>query len=262
MAEVFGFDDVVRNWPRFPVEADKYARGVVGIMTGSDRYPGAALLSVLGALNSGAGFVRFCGTNSARMAILTRTPSVTFGLGRVGAWVLGCGWDDEDIDSNREQWNQAMASHVPVVVDAGGLAFVKEGCSTSALLTPHAGELARLLEVERADVEAAPQFHVMKAARTTGAAVLLKGHTQYLGSPSGKVTQIQHGSPWLARAGSGDVLAGIAGTLLAQTGDPELAGLLAAGLQAWVSTIHLGPYPPNVMAEYLPGHIGSQLPTR
>ncbi|MDR0284535.1 MAG: NAD(P)H-hydrate dehydratase [Propionibacteriaceae bacterium] len=251
----FSFQQLVK-WPRFPVDADKYARGVVGVMTGSGRSPGAAVLSVLGALNAGAGFVRYCGTPAATPALLVRAPSVTVGPGRVGAWVAGCGWDEAETQANQERWQQVTSSGVPVVVDAGALPLALDGVPAGSLLTPHAGELARLLGVPRADVAAAPHECALEAARRCGAVVLLKGHRQFVAVPAGPVTEIQAGSPWLARAGSGDVLAGVAGTLLAQTGDPETAGLLAAGLQAWVSTQTVGPYPPDRLAECLPEFVG------
>ncbi|MCL2735295.1 MAG: NAD(P)H-hydrate dehydratase [Propionibacteriaceae bacterium] len=259
MAEVatFSFLQVASAWPTFDQTGDKYARGVVGVMTGSRRYPGAAVLSVLGALNAGAGFVRYCGVDDARSAILTRAPSVTFGPGRVGAWVAGCGWDDEDRSTSIAQWRQVCADGVPVVIDAGALALAADGAPAGSLMTPHAGELARLMGVGRDEVESHPVDLVRQAARLFDTTVLLKGHTQLVCAPGGQVTQLQEGSSWPARAGSGDVLAGIAGTLLAQGVGPDMAGLLAAGIQAMVSLDHPGPYPPDRIAEFLPHHIGT-----
>jgi len=252
----FGAADVVRTWPRFPPDADKYARGVVGVDTGSPRYPGAAVLSVLGALNTGAGFIRFDGPDEARAAILARAPSVTFGPGRVDAWVVGCGWDETDVAGNHQRWPRVADAGVPMVVDAGALSLAADGVPVGSLLTPHAGELARLLGVSRDAVEAEPAEHARRAAALFRTTVLLKGHDQFVATEDGRVTRPVGGSPWLARAGSGDVLAGIAGTLLAQLHDPELAGLLAASLQAQVSFTKRGPYPPDRLAEFLPSRIG------
>jgi len=252
----FSFMDLAGQWPRFDKDADKYARGVVGLMTGSGRYPGAGVLSVLGSLNCGAGFIRYCGPDAVRAALLIRAPSVTFGAGRVDAWVAGCGWDEED--ANQDQWWQICEDAIPVVVDAGALSLAADRVPDGSLMTPHAGELARLLDVERSAVEADPAGRAREAAHLFQCTVLLKGHTQFVATPEGQVTRIQEGSPWLAHAGSGDVLAGMAGTLLAQTHDPELAGLLAAAMQAYLSVddLYLGPYPPDRMAEFLPGTIG------
>jgi len=252
---VFSFSDLNRKWPRFSVDADKYARGVVGVMTGSDRYPGAGVLSVLGALNCGAGFVRYCGPDAVRQALLVRAPSVTFGAGRVDAWVAGCGWDAQD-QANQDLWWKICEDSAPVVVDAGALTLAADRVPDGSLMTPHAGELAHLLDVDRPAVESDPAGRAREAARLFGCVVLLKGHAQFVATPEGRVTPIQEGSPWLAHAGSGDVLAGMAGAVLAQTHDPELAGLLAAGMQALVSTRHEGPYSPDRMACFLPETIG------
>jgi NAD(P)H-hydrate repair Nnr-like enzyme with NAD(P)H-hydrate dehydratase domain len=184
---------------------------------------------------------------------------VTFGPGKVDAWVVGSGWDDQE--STQLHWERAIASGVGVVVDAGGLTYIDGVCSTQCLLTPHAGELARLLGVERSVVEKHPSLSALEAAQRHGCTVLLKGHQQFVAHHDGTVVQLQSGSPGLARAGSGDVLAGIAGTLIAQTGDLKLSGLLAAGFQAWVSTKYVGTYPPDRMAEFMAGHIpGLDLP--
>jgi NAD(P)H-hydrate repair Nnr-like enzyme with NAD(P)H-hydrate dehydratase domain len=130
-----------------------------------------------------------------------------------------------------------MASDLPVLVDAGGLDLLEGHRLAPTLLTPHAGELARLLArltdrvVSRSDVEAAPVAHARMAADLTGATVLLKGATTLVVPPtaSGLAVRSQNDAPaWLATAGAGDVLAGLAGTLLAAGLDPLDAGSLAA----------------------------------
>ena len=250
MAEMFTFDDVQAHWPRFDVEADKYSRGVVGIDTGSQRYPGAGVLSVLGALNSGAGFIRYVGPEAVRDALLVRAPSVTFSTGTVDAWVVGCGWDDA---GSAQRWDHARQSGVPLVVDAGALGF--DDYHEHCLLTPHVGELARILGVDRQEVAKTPDLYALQVTDRYGCTVLVKGHRQYLAHHDGTVVHVQPGLPGLARAGSGDVLAGVAGTLLAQTQDTKMAGLLAAGFQAWVSTLHPGAHPPDHMAEFMADHV-------
>ena len=118
------------------------------------------------------------------------------------------------------------------------------GRSAPTLLTPHAGELARLLTeragaaVPRADVEARPLAHARRASELTGATVLLKGATCVLVAPDGRVRTVPDGPGWLATAGSGDVLAGLAGALLAAGLDPFDAGTMAVvvhGLAAGVA---------------------------
>ncbi|QIK73020.1 bifunctional ADP-dependent NAD(P)H-hydrate dehydratase/NAD(P)H-hydrate epimerase [Propioniciclava coleopterorum] len=240
--------DDLRAWYPWPGPlSDKYSRGVVGIDTGSAGYPGAALLGVGGALHAGAGMVRYVGP--ARDAVLAAFPSVVAPLegadpGRVQAWVCGSGWPDADPD----RLARRLADGVPTVLDAGALAALPAALPDGSLLTPHAGELARLLGVPRADVEAEPIEHARDAAARTGAHVLLKGATQYSVAPDGGVLIAEPGPAWTATAGSGDTLAGIAGTLLAAGLDPWRAGALAASLQARAAHALPGPRTPEEVA--------------
>jgi len=248
-------------WPAPTAGDDKYSRGVVGVDTGSARYPGAAVLSTLGALRAGAGFVRFCGTPSARDALLARCPSVTFGTGRVNAWVLGCGWDEDEM--NVARLASRLADGVPCVLDAGALWVIGAALESlgldhlpkDCLLTPHAGELARLLGVGRALVTADPIGHVRQAAGRLGAAVLLKGAEQFCAAPDGRVVMAVPGPAWTAQAGSGDVLAGAAGTLLAAGLPGQEAGLAAASLQALAASQNPGPWSPDQLADRFPSVI-------
>ena len=255
-----GVDDLRRLWPVPGVGDDKYSRGVVGIDTGSARYPGAAVLSTLGALRAGAGFVRFCGAEAARQTILARCPSVTFGTGRVNAWVVGCGWDDDAMNVSRLA--ARLSDDVPCVIDAGAMFVIEDALASlgrsalpdNCLLTPHAGELARLLGVERKVVEAEPLRYAADAAGRFGAAVLLKGAIQYCVGPKKTFTALP-GPAWTAQAGSGDVLAGVAGALLAASMDADVAGALAASLQALTAKDHPGPWAPDQLADFLPAEI-------
>ena len=246
--------DVAAAWPVPTAGDDKYARGVVGVDTGSARYPGAAVLSVLGALYGGAGFVRYAGDDAARAPLLVRAPSLTYGSGRVQAWVLGCGWDDQAFNHGRLA--ARLADGVPCVLDATVLDLLPgwdEPLPPGCLLTPHAGELARLLGTERAAVVADPLASARAAADRFGAAVLLKGATQVVASPGEPVVDLAVPGPaWTAQAGSGDVLAGLAGTLLAAGLPAAEAAVLAASLQAMAASRHPGPYPPDALARRLP----------
>jgi len=265
-------DVLAGSWPIPKASDDKYSRGVVGIDTGSARYPGAALLSTLGALRSGAGFVRYCGTDAAKSAVLARCPSVTFGTGRVNAWVVGCGWDEDE--ANAARLASRLADGVPVVIDAGALWVVDDALEAlgwqtlpaNCLLTPHAGELARLLGVTRADVTGDPLHRAAQASQRFGATVLLKGAEQYCVGPTGETTgsasvvqvyKALSGPAWTAQAGSGDVLAGVAGTLLAAGLDAPKAGAMAASLQALAATNHPGPWAPDQLADHFPATIAT-----
>ncbi len=244
-------------WPYPGRQVDKYARGVVGLDTGSDRYPGAGLLSTLGAVYSGAGMVRYLGQDKPTELIAAQLPNVVFAPGRVQAHVFGSGWGRRE--GGERLIRDALDAGTPAVVDADGLRCLPELIMNSGrlpsswLLTPHAGELARLLDVDRSEIEADPIRAVRAGADRTGATVLLKGATQLVASPD--VTPVLvavPGPPWTAQAGSGDVLAGICGTLLA-AGQPAFrAGQLAASLQAVAAGRHPGPLPPQDLARHLP----------
>ncbi len=240
-------EDDLRAWYPWPgAGSDKYSRGVVGVDTGTDVYPGAAVLGVSGALHAGAGMVRYAGP--VRDEVLRAFPSVVAPVdpsdpGRVQAWVVGSGWPGGDAD----RLGRRLADGVPLVVDAGALADLP-GLSAGCLLTPHAGELARFLGVERSSVEADPVGHSRRAATRAGASVLLKGATQYCAAPDGSVLVVEAGPAWTATAGSGDVLAGIAGTLLAAGLPAHRAGALAAALQARAASAMPGPHTPEELA--------------
>ncbi len=236
-------DDVAELWPVPTADSDKYSRGVVGIVAGSPTYPGAAVLSVLGALGAGPGMVRYLGAPEVARLVHEAAPEVVTAAGRVQAWVIGSGTDPTDPSAAGEEqrgWAQeALAGDLPVVVDAGALDLVdrREG---PTLLTPHAGELARLLtrlgagpggaEVTRGHVARAPLEHARAAAVRTGATVLLKGsHTLVVPPEPREPIRCQADAPaWLATAGAGDVLGGLLGTLFAAGLSPLDAGSLGA----------------------------------
>jgi len=201
--------DVRRLVPRPPAETQKYSRGVVGVRAGSERYPGAGVLSTAGAACGLAGMVRYAG--GAPDAVLAAHPEVVVGEGRVQAWVVGSGGDRQAA----EALAAAMRDDVPLVVDADALGHLPRPLGREALLTPHAGELAAMLGVERAEVEADQLAFVRRAAAEYDATVLLKGHHTLVAAPDGAVRVTTTGTPWLAVAGAGDVLGGLCGALLA-----------------------------------------------
>jgi NAD(P)H-hydrate repair Nnr-like enzyme with NAD(P)H-hydrate dehydratase domain len=168
---------------------------------------------------------------------------------------VGSGWDEEEF--NVARMLRACSDGVPLVIDAGALWVMPAELPAGCLLTPHAGELARLLAVEREDVVAHPLEHAGEAARRFNACVLIKGAVQYCVRPDGSAFAAIKGPAWSAQAGSGDVLAGIAGALLASGLEPALAGALAASVQAVAAAKHPGPIPPDRLAETLPELIGS-----
>ncbi|MCR4514959.1 NAD(P)H-hydrate epimerase [Aeromicrobium sp. 50.2.37] len=238
-------------------DSHKYARGVVGVSAGSDAYAGAAHLCVAGAQSGLAGMLRFVGSDALAARVVDRAPEVVHGRGRVQAWVVGPGAGD-DVDA---QLAACLEDGVPVVVDAGALEHLPEPAGVAALLTPHAGELARMLDVERDVVEADPLRHAQAASQRWGATVLLKGARTVVVRPDGTTAVNLSGAPWLGTAGSGDVLAGFAGSLLAGGLDPFDAGRLAAFLHgaAAVRANPGGPVTASQVAAALPATVAAFL---
>ncbi|WP_328527357.1 NAD(P)H-hydrate epimerase [Nocardioides sp. NBC_00368] len=217
--------DVAALVPRPAPDVHKYTRGVVGLRVGSATYPGAALLAVAGANTGLAGMVRYVGTASEW--VKRQHPEVV-GDGQAQAWVVGSG----SADGANSALAFARASGVPLVIDADSLRPLTGPLGVPAILTPHAGELATLIREDRADIEARPLHYARLAAQRFHAVVLLKGRRTTIASPDPDtpVRVNTTGTSWLATAGSGDVLGGLIGSLLA-TG---LAPIDAASAGAWL----------------------------
>ncbi|GAB2520333.1 NAD(P)H-hydrate dehydratase [Nocardiopsis aegyptia] len=227
--------DVAALLPRLEAASDKYRRGVLDVRAGSDQYRGAAVLCVGGALRTGVGMVRYGGAQEAVDQVLARWPEAVASVhdpqsttdlapGRVAAVVIGPGRGTHP--SNADELRAVLESDRPVLIDADGLTLLSgSGGSPLAdavrerdahtLLTPHAGELARLLGAERADVEARRTEHAARAAEDFGCTVLLKGSTTVIAQPGLPFAVNPTGTPLLATAGTGDVLSGAVGALLA-----------------------------------------------
>ncbi len=247
--ELWGPDEVADAWPAPTATSDKYSRGVVGVDAGSARYPGAGVLAALGAVRGGAGMVRYLGPAEVAGAVLQRLPNVVAGEGRVQALVHGSGWGDRP--DGPDVVAAAVVSGLPVVVDADALGMLPHRLHPQVLLTPHAGELARLLGISREQVTADPLAAVRHAVVRTGATVLLKGATQLVATPGRAVVQVAVPGPaWTAQAGSGDLLAGICGALLAAGLPAPQAAALGASLQALAAPQR--PVPPQEYELALP----------
>jgi hydroxyethylthiazole kinase-like uncharacterized protein yjeF len=255
-------DDVAALLPRPGAESDKYRRGVVGVLAGSDRFAGAAVLATGGAIRGGAGMVRVLTGPIPAAAVRQTWPEAVLTVhsedagqdlidsaGRVQAWVAGPGMGTDEHAAARLAG--VLATDLPVLVDADGLTVLSQvgGLPRQAptLITPHAGELARLLRTDAASVEARRLEHARRAAAELGATVLLKGSTTVIAQPHEEPVLVNPtGTPWLATAGTGDVLSGLAGSLLAQGLAPAEAALAAAylhGLAARLAAAGPGPGP-------------------
>ena len=201
----------------------KYSRGVLGLITGSAQYPGAAVLTTAAASATGVGMVRFHSSSGLAHLVLHSTPSAVVQPGKVAAWVVGSGIDSKKYSDFttwlRHRWFKLIRlQSVPTVLDAGALSLAGS-LEQPTVITPHSGELATLLtargvQVTAEAIEGDPKKWVQSAADTLGVTVLLKGATRYVANDE-ILIQLPVATPWLATAGSGDVLAGILGALVA-----------------------------------------------
>jgi hydroxyethylthiazole kinase-like uncharacterized protein yjeF len=201
----------------------KHSRGVLGVITGSARFPGAAVLTTAAASATGIGMIRFHSSSGLAHLVLHSTPSVVVQPGKVSAWLVGSGIESKkhgDITTwLRHRWYKLTTlQSVPTVLDAGAL-HLAGSLEQPTLITPHSGELSRLLVargvvVSAEAIEGDPKKWVEIAADTLGVTVLLKGSTTYVANDS-ILIQLPTATSWLATAGTGDVLAGIIGALVA-----------------------------------------------
>jgi len=192
------------------------------------------VIGVDAAVHTGVGMIRYVGPERATDFVLARRPEVVSGVGRVQAWLVGSGTNADSLDPETACGNaHASSDGVPVVVDAGALGAVSLG--PAAVLTPHAGELAKLLGTSRDAIAADPERAARRAADSTGSTVLLKGRRTHVAAPGGGAAFVaDSATSWLATAGAGDALGGVLGALVATRaargplGPDDLAHLAAA----------------------------------
>ncbi|NUT52561.1 MAG: NAD(P)H-hydrate dehydratase [Saccharothrix sp.] len=260
-------DDVGRAWPVPGPEDDKYTQGVTGVAAGSATYPGAAVLATGAALLSTSGLVRYAGAAAepvrARWPEAICTGSIT-DAGRVQAWVvgpgLGTGLGAEAVLRN------VLEAGVPVCADADAITMLANNPDlwdardpdTPLVLTPHDREFERLAGPVGADRVTAAR----KAAERFNAVVLLKGHATVIAGPDGRVLVNRARSSWAATAGSGDVLSGVLGSLLAAGLDPVLAAGCAARVHVLAADLAAdgAPIPATSLLTSLPDAIRAVRP--
>lgn len=304
---------VTYRWPH--ANDHKYSRGVLGLMTGSPQFPGAAVLSTAGALHTGLGMLRWLGDDSVRDRVLDFAPEAVTTEGRTDAFAVGSGLPEVSAEAGDPELfrrvHDLLISGVPTVVDAGALAAIDEAALDHEhrwILTPHLGEFRRLAKRlgvdvaldELADAEQsdsgmsqrdaslersgsaldhsqdaasgrsadAVERHAEAAAalaERTGSVVLLKGaHTVV--SDGTQTALVTTGTPWHATAGTGDVLTGVVGALLAARAEaPTLDALVSvAASGAWLhgraGQLAQGPFTALQLAAALPDAVRSITP--
>jgi len=245
-AHVLEAPDVAALLPVPGPADDKYTRGVVGVVAGSAAYPGAGVLATGSAIHGGAGMVRYAGT--AADAVRAAYPEVVVQEGaspadlRVQAWVVGPGMGTAD--SSRALLRSVLGTDVPVLVDADGITMLGADPLRRAaptVLTPHDREFARIASGPSSDRVGSARA----AARDLGAVVLLKGDATVVATPDGAAWINPTGTPWLGTAGSGDVLSGLIGSLLAAGLDAGPAAAVGAYVHGVAGQIAAADGPPS-----------------
>jgi hydroxyethylthiazole kinase-like uncharacterized protein yjeF len=207
-----------------PSELDhKYSRGTLGVITGSAQYPGAAVLTTSAATATGLGALRFHSSSGLAHLVLHQTPEALVQPGPVTAWLAGSGINSKrfsDITTwLRHRWFVLLdRQSFPTLLDAGAL-HLAGSLEQPTLITPHSGELSKLLAqrgvIASAElIESNPSEWAMKASELLAVTVLLKGSRTVVAQDQ-YLIELPVATPWLATAGSGDVLAGIIGALMA-----------------------------------------------
>ncbi|MFC5057792.1 NAD(P)H-hydrate dehydratase [Saccharothrix xinjiangensis] len=260
-------DDVGAAWPAPGPEDDKYTQGVTGVAAGSATYPGAAVLATGAAVLATSGMVRYAGAAAdhvrARRPEAICTGSIT-DAGRVQSWVvgpgLGTGLSAEGV------LRGVLEAGVPVCADADAITMLANNTDmwdardpdAPLVLTPHDREYERLAGPVGPDRVAAAR----RAAEEFNAVVLLKGHTTVVAGPDGRTLVNRARTSWAATAGSGDVLSGILGALLAAGLDPVLAAGCAARVHVLAAELAAdgAPIPASALLDALPDAIRAVRP--
>lgn len=262
-AHVLEASDVAARWPIPGPSDDKYSQGVVGVAAGSSVYPGAAVLATGAAVLATSGMVRFAGSAAPGVrdhwSEVITTGSID-DAGRTQAWTVGPGIGTDD--AGYAVLATAIGRGVPLCVDADAITLLSRHADLreavrgrQVVLTPHAGEFARIAGDLGPDRIAAAR----RAAAELGVTVLLKGNATVVADPEGRALVHPAASSWAATAGSGDVLSGIIGALLAAGLEPWWAAGCAAFLHARAAEIAAdgAPAPASALQAAIPAAIRS-----
>ena len=245
---------LLNSWPlKTPDSSDsKEERGRVLVVGGEREIPGAVLLSGLACLRAGAGKLQIATCKSAAVQVGVAVPEArVIGLGETRrgsirssgagkiletladsqAMLVGPGMTDRKECASLVEKLLPHVKECIVVLDAGALSAVAgdngalPAAGVSGIITPHAGEMATILELDIETIQAEPALHAMRVAESMNVIVVLKGPETHIASPSGDHFVYRAGDVGLATSGSGDILAGIITGLAARSGDPFQAAV-------------------------------------
>lgn len=238
--------------PHHPDDGDKEDRGRLLVIAGSRELAGAALLAGVAGLRAGAGKLQIATAASisvplgvavpeARVIPLKETEAGCIDESEVEpllkyvkdakAVLIGCGLQNGPPLGSLLDALLGCGVHIPLVLDAavlGGLskrAAMLKAWKGGAIVLPHPGEMARLLDCDLEEVTADPLAAARRAAEMLGVTAVIKGEHSHIVSPDGQAFRFHGGGVGLATSGSGDTLAGIVGGLCARGADPLTAAL-------------------------------------
>ncbi len=261
--------------PRLPTGGDKEDRGTVLVVGGDAVMAGAPILAGIAALRVGAGKLQIRADRSSAAAMAVAVPEARILISAAGnasalipqatkasALVLGPGMDTGRLQNRLALKLLEHATEAPAVIDAGALPSIDEAAlfatqsAGRTILTPHAGEMAAILGRDKDAVQADPLGAAREAAAMFQAVVVMKGATTYVVSPDGQAWRHDDGVAGLGTSGSGDVLAGAIGGLLARGAPPIAAALWGVVLhaQAGCALAEAGA-PLGFLARELPGQL-------
>ena len=237
--------------PRLPADGDKEDRGAVLIAGGEAVMAGASILAGVAALRVGAGKLQIRADRAAAAAMAVAVPEARIIVGAVArasplkvqaskasALVIGPGLEAGPAQRGFGRRLLQAAPAAPAVVDAGALPVQDEAgafadvAAGRAILTPHAGEMAAILGRDKTQIQADPLTAAREAAARFRSVVVMKGATTFVVSPDGTAWRHDGGVAGLGTSGSGDVLAGVIGGLLARGAAPAVAALWGVVLHA------------------------------
>lgn len=245
----------LRRWPLPALDGalGKEDRGAVLVIGGSDEVPGAAVLAAVAALRAGAGTLQIATTRRVATAVAVAVPEArVIGLpttrrgeiaragvarlhaeiGRANAILVGPGMRDAAAARGVVATHRKLDAKATLVLDAGALAAVAEARHDRVIITPHAGEMARLCGIHRDEVLARPQQLACETAARLGVVVALKGARTYVAAPDGRCHENTAGNLGLGTSGSGDTLSGVIAGLCARGAEPLQAAVWGVFLHA------------------------------
>lgn len=234
----------------------KYKRGTLCCITGSKRYPGAALLTTSAALATGIGMVRFQGANKLQSEVILNRPEIVVSKGRCDTLLMGSGIPANANFFKKYVMSRAIKRIKPKVLDAGAL-YLAVSSGPLTVITPHYGELAKLLKVPIGEIENSPIYYAKYAAEKFNLTVLLKGHRTVIAN-SERIIYMPGAPSRLATAGTGDVLAGVLGALIAinieSVTDKNLIEIAATAslINALAAEEISGPLSPTLLISEIP----------